>query len=494
LKVRKAILLLLVFLFNIPVLAQVDTAWVRKYNNAELNIYSFRDLAVDKSGNVYVAGWASGIGNVFIRYLTIKYGPNGNILWAEIFDESDGVAQALAVDDSGHAYVCGNTYEDNSIVDFLTIKYGSNGDTLWVRRYNGPANLNDGGRDLMLDAKGNLYVMGSSERSDHNEDYVTIKYLPNGDTLWINRYDSGFRDLPNTLTVDDSGNVYAAGWSDAISSWLDYVTVKYGPDGDTSWVRRYDGTGNYYDEAFDLAVDHKGNSYVTGYSFGIGTFADITTIKYSPKGDTLWVARFNGPKSGNDWAVALVVDDSENVYVAGAVDCDPDPEGVSTCDYATIKYSSDGDILWFNRYNELGNDYAYDLSLDKYGNVYVTGNISTIKYSSNGIPLWLTIRSGINIQIDDSGFVYVTDGYYVTKYIQFDCTAISGDVNSDNQILLSDITSLINSLFKSQPAPNPLCLGDVNVDGKILLSDIVYLINYLYKSGPEPVKNRECCL
>ncbi len=74
------------------------------------------------------------------------------------------------------------------------------------------------------------------------------------------------------------------------------------------------------------------------------------------------------------------------------------------------------------------------------------------------------------------------------------CLAKPGDANGDNNILLSDIVTLINFLFKSQPAPNPLCRGDANADSNVLLSDIVYLINFIFKSGSAPVKSQECCL
>jgi hypothetical protein len=61
-----------------------------------------------------------------------------------------------------------------------------------------------------------------------------------------------------------------------------------------------------------------------------------------------------------------------------------------------------------------------------------------------------------------------------------------GDANGDNTIDIGDAVSLINYIFKSGPAPNPIDAGDANCDGPIDIGDAVHLINYIFKSGPAP--------
>jgi hypothetical protein len=76
--------------------------------------------------------------------------------------------------------------------------------------------------------------------------------------------------------VDGSDNIYVTGESGA-----DYLTIRYGPGGDTDWVQRYDGPANSGDGAEAIAVDDSGNVYVTGSSDGTGMGNyDYATVKY----------------------------------------------------------------------------------------------------------------------------------------------------------------------------------------------------------------------
>ncbi len=484
--IRIKIFLFFALLSYFPALAQVDTAWVRVYYGL-LGIDEAVDLAVDRDGNVYVTGY-SDQWSTYYDYVTIKYSPNGDVLWIGPYNGSDVAdfptdwVSDLALDDSGNVYVTGASSGDGTSYDYATIKYAPNGDTLWVRRYNGLSNGDDGASALAVDKNGNLYVTGWSQR-DTTYDYTTIKYSPNGDTLWIRRY----QGAALSLAVDKNGNVFVTGHTWGVNS-PDYATIKYAPNGDTLWVRRYSGPDNSDDRASVLIVDLSGNAYVSG---------STVTIKYLPNGDTSWVRSDVG---------ALALDKVGNLYIAGSYNND----------YKTVKYDTNGNLIWARYYNGPANDedWATDLAVDSAGSVYVTGSSScdylTVKYSTNGDTLWVRRDSGIGwdgcerpnaIALDNAGNVYVTgvyayvvDGrdYLTIKYVQ--CLAKPGDADGDSTIQISDIVSLINHLFKDQPALNPLCRGDANADGNVLLSDIVYLINYLFKSGPAPIKGQECCL
>ncbi len=160
------------------------------------------------------------------------------------------------------------------------------------------------------------------------------------------------------------------------------------------WVARYSGPGNTSDAASSIAVDNSGNVYVTGRSVR-GTSDDYATIKYNSLGDSLWVRKFNGPGNVVYAESSLAVDGAGNVYVTGA------STGIGNSDYATIKYNSSGDSLWVARYNGPGNsyDHSYAIAVDGAGNVYVTGastGIGNSAYAPSKLfsgPLYLATQS-----------------------------------------------------------------------------------------------------
>jgi len=73
------------------------------------------------------------------------------------------------------------------------------------------------------------------------------------------------------------------------------------------WVARYTGPVRSA-QALAIAVDGKGNSYVTGWSEGVGTGDDYATVKYDSDGNEVWVARYDGPAHRDDTSLAVAVE------------------------------------------------------------------------------------------------------------------------------------------------------------------------------------------
>lgn len=290
-------------------------------------------ISTDSSGNVYVTGnFGSNIG-------TIKYDTNGIQQWNVIY-ESDvpygyASASAMVTDANGNVYITGSTgYWWGK--KYLTIKYDTNGGLQWTARYSGPAQRDDGAFAIAVDTNGNVYVTGYTFTWQAGSDYGTVKYDPNGIQQWVAVYNGppyyGL-DVATSLSVDTNGNVYVTGYSEGRGTSLDYATVKYNNQGIAQWVRRYNGPGNGYDMARQVALDASGNIYVVGASSGIGTGLDYATVRYNSFGDEQWVMRYNGLGNGDDTANSIATDDTGNVYVTGG-----SYGGATGLDYATIKY------------------------------------------------------------------------------------------------------------------------------------------------------------
>jgi hypothetical protein len=375
-----------------------EQEWLRRYNNGSYDYAS--SLIVDNEGYIYVTGSSMGFGGSGYDYATIKYSNDGDTIWTRRFSglgNSDDHAYAIATDRVGNVYVTGSV--DRNPVDsimgnvFFTIKYASNGDTLWSRKYRGVNTTFDVAFAMTVDTNGNVYVTGESKGEmdpSYDYDYLTIKYTTEGDTLWVAKYagPGGRQDVPSDIEVDNLGNVYVTGKSRPDSTSFenyDYLTIKYNLYGETEWIARYDGPNNDLDEAHGLVLDDYGNIYVTGLSYGIGTGADIATIKYNSSGDTLWVRRYNGIGNGPDGANEISIDQLCNIYVAGY-----EYKTDTYKDYLIIKYDSNGEKKWIKSFSGEGthDDEITAMTIDNKANVYVAGK----NYGTGTNDDFLTIK------------------------------------------------------------------------------------------------------
>jgi uncharacterized delta-60 repeat protein len=387
--------------------------WMARFDEAHFPDRG-RVVAVDSIGNVYVgASGSTGTGSAY-DYVTIKYDPNGGMLWTNIYNgpanDSDELMD-MAVDNSGNVYVTGYSAAVSSHDDCFTIKYDTNGNTIWQARYESPSNAYSQGSDIALDNAGNVYVLGSTV----NADFITIKYDSNGSQLWAKTYKGPLSSYGNAadIAVDAAGNVYITGAGDDDVNSLDWVTVKYNSSGTQLWAKRYNGPGKSYDEPLDMDIDSSGNVYVTGYCNAGSTGSDYATIKYGPDGNQLWVVLYNDYSNTDDTAVDVAVDVYGNVYVTGTSYLTGYDQN-----YVTIKYDANGNQLWTVTYDGgFGTDYAYDMTIDDFGNIYVVGNSTSA--------------------IGDRD-------YAVIKYSQPDFSVADADLNGDGIIDFTDFSILAN--------------------------------------------------
>lgn len=165
-------------------------------------------------------------------------------------------------------------------------------------------------------------------------------------------------DLPHSLAISPDGTkVFVTGDSDGgLETNLDYATIAYqAATGKKLWIARYDGPASRDDGGEALRVSGDGTRvYVTGGTVGKKSGYDFGTFAYNAStGKRLWMARYDGPRSGDDGGERLVVAGSPaRVFVTGS-SWGGKAKG---WDYATIAYdAATGKRFWVARYDGANN-------------------------------------------------------------------------------------------------------------------------------------------
>ena len=458
--------------------------WVARYDGPEYAVDKAYDIVIDNSGYIYITGFSTQTGR-FRDYTTIKYDSDGEEQWIALYDGNEhsfDEAGAIAIDSSGNVCITGWSNGSGEAPDYATVKYNTSGTEQWVVRYDGYGNSEDKAKDIAVDHTGNVYTAGYSKSFETSYDFITVKNSTDGEELWNVRYNGpgNDEDQITALVADESGNVYVTGHSTGSGTGFDYATIKYNSDGEQQWVARYNGTGSAGDFAVGIALDGSGNIYVTGYSDGSGGVPDYATVKYNSGGEEQWVARFNGTENSDDEATAIAVDESGNVYVTGWSD-----KGFESTlwDFATIKYNSAGEQQWIAEYNGTGEtfDYATALAVDESGNVYVTGwsdgtgseaDYATVKYDTGGTELWVSRYNGtgnnwdapVAVAVDSSENVYVTGESYHSEANPYDFATVKYDINGNEEWV-----EIYNGPASNYDNASDLCVdnsGNVYVTGR----------------------------
>ena len=342
--------------------------------------------------------------------------------WATRYDSpghANDIATAVVVDNAGNSYVTGNSSDNGAGASkWVTVKYSPAGQQLWIREYSGAR-----ASAIAVDNAGGIYVTGTS-----NAGPVTVRYdAATGAQSWLSTYNGPAN--ATALAVDNAGGVYITGQSSTSAGSNDYITVRYAAaTGAQSWVSTYNGPDNGNDYASAIAVDNAGGVYVTGTSYGTTTWTDYATVRYAAAtGAQSWASRYNGPVSQYDYGRAIAVDNAGGVYVTGT------SYNFKNSDYVTVRYAAaTGAQSWVSRYDGAGNDQVAAIAVDNAGGVYVTGSSSTttstpatdyatVRYAAaTGAQSWASRYNGPAngadfaqaLAVDNAGGVYVTGTSY----------------------------------------------------------------------------------
>jgi hypothetical protein len=362
-----------------PASAQIQQAWVAKYNNGITNgNHQALKMTLDSSGNIYVLG-VSQNANTNTGYVTIKYAPNGNPLWTVRYDSTNypsATPYGFALDSSNAVAVTGNA---------VTAKYDANGSQLWIAPYNAQAIAVDGGQ--------NIYVTGVSSN------FTTMKLSPVGSNLWTTTWGPyGNPNLSQVIAVDSSSNIYLAGMVTIPEIPYPFVqvgTIKYDSNGNVLWQDITQEAGDPGTvTVVGFAIDSSDNVYLEANFYGPS--GQFQTYQYNNDGSPGWSV--SNP-TGNLWSLAscLTIDKATNVLVTGQAPSNFTSDNSPLFSYATFKFDTNGSVLWRAEYPivSTSTNVGTSITVDQNNNVYVTGysqalgtnlnsDIVTIKYDSNG--------------------------------------------------------------------------------------------------------------
>jgi hypothetical protein len=352
-----------------------------------------RSIAIDNFGDVYVTGrtgstnfyitpgaFQTTIQGSFFDVFVTKLNSTGTALIYSTYIGGNGGDEPydIAIDNSGNAYITGNTTSTdyditpgafqttNTGNDVFVTKLNSTGTALIYSTYIG-GNGNDVGYSIAVDGSGNAYITGNTESNDYDitpgafqttfgggannggggGDVFVTKLNSTGSALIYSTYIGGSRtDMGYSIAIDNSGNAYITGYT--LSTNYDitpgsFQTNLEGPIGTDAFVSKLNSTGTALiystyiggglsDYGNSIAIDSSGNAYITGYTnstdFDItpGAFQttkgglilshDVFVTKLNSTGNGLIYSTYIGG-SNNEEGRGIAIDGSGNAFIMG---------------------------------------------------------------------------------------------------------------------------------------------------------------------------------
>lgn len=350
-------------------------------------------------------------------------------LWLKEFTaqgKSPDRISKIESDNAGNVYVCGYAFAERSVPDIFMMKRNAQGDTLWQYYYDSGGKGEDYGIDFTLDAAGNVYITGNSDRTWASlTDCMTIKLNSVGVQQWASRYPTGTsaESYGYSIAVDATGNVYVAGKIDPFSSSDDWLVIKYNSAGVQQWVDVHNGPGNGEDRALAIVIAPNGNATACGYAYSVNTSGNINAFvkQYDSNGGTVWSDTYTNPNfTGADRLRGLGYSSNGNLFVGGEIINSSN----NKIDALVMSYNSSGVRQWETIYMDStssNDEYIASVIIDNVGNTYVSGsdyaNGFITKVNFDGSQGWRRKWIGVmpngsdilnSIAVDNNGGVYTS--------------------------------------------------------------------------------------
>lgn len=377
-------------------------------------------VALDAHGNFYITGRSAGeLSGMDIA--TVKYSPSGEELLALRYNSpfnSWDEANSIAVDSSGNIYVAGTSFVTGSRTEVLLLKYSSAGTIMWQAHFQLDTVNSTTATKICLDSFGHIYVGGGLGGR-----MLIVKYNESGTLMDSTTFgdDSSSYNVSD-IFIADSGAIYLSGSRSYLPPGADVPTVdcmvaradtecrltweaflnasspsticanrendlvvitqgggttaKYSSNGQLQWYRNSQNSNPSIMIPTGLAIDSRDGIIVSGYGCGIGCF-DYMTIWYDEDGNVVHHQTYNSPDTLRDFCMAMAIDRDDNVYLTGK-----SASGYSDGKIVTLRYDSSANEIWEATYSSGPNatDEGLFIAVDNSGSVYVGGSSVT----SNG--------------------------------------------------------------------------------------------------------------
>ena len=316
--------------------------WVQQADGSTDGAYRYCQgtaVAVDRAGNSYISGEASGA-NIRFGALALgahlrdgflaSYDRQGQLRWARVLTHlspSFGTSRAggVAVDEAGNAYLSGHSYSGFTMdgitlplptdTDYLARFDTRQGQLRWARSTPG----NGGGQAIATDKKGDVYIGGTfagtttlgrfTLTSAGDADGYVARYCPAGNAEWATGLGGTNYDVVSSLAVDPkTRTVFATGMTNYTSQATNqtFMATLGANGGQLRRTELVSGPGT--SSSGQLAVDAKGNAYAFGVFTGNCGFGSIALSTTATQG---YFGRFGhnlpGPTNTSNALVAAEV-------------------------------------------------------------------------------------------------------------------------------------------------------------------------------------------
>lgn len=431
------------FFFTNLLVAQPTWKWAK--NGGLTSNEEASCIAVDTSGNSYIAGsfrdsisfdgnkiYSSGGLDVFLA----KYNRYGDFVWVVSGGgSSDDNCYATEVNNKGEVYIAGDfggsksssatfgtggkavTLNSAGNTDAFIVKYLSDG-TLGFAK-----SMGDKGEEyaygLAVDTTGDAYMTGSFSSSSISislfstltlsgtvKDGYAVKIDRNGAWQYGIGLGGATSSQGNDIDVDKSGNIYLIGsFSDSlvlgtktvVSRGLNDVFVaKANAIGKIKWYLSAGGPSEDFGNA--LKNDGSGGVYLTGNFMDSISFPDSTykakggqdgfLARINTSGMIRWVQIVSG--NGEEKGTAVTTNNSDFGYFSGHNSSNAALGSISLknsggTDFFTAKVDSSGNTNWITNAGGNDDDFALGIGISGDSDLYVAGGVGKGSGSSTNI-------------------------------------------------------------------------------------------------------------